>query len=367
MARIWQQGFEIPYSNYANYRNTGTIIYEDYSVTTKGRDNYQQYTPGSGVTGSDRGLGKYCFRFGRSYYDSFTGSAYINHDFDKQYTELFFRFFIKLYHSTASHNILKVTDSSNSTVFNMQVSSESTKFIAKFMNGSTNIITSEDISTNTWFKLDFHIDLPSNLIEVKINDKIIGSYNGTLTGTNMTKVVFGFYDSVTNATVRDLYFDDIAINDTTGAFNNSWCGNGSIVALQPIENGSLMEFTPLSGSNYENVDEITAPDGDTTYNSVSEAEKTDLFKIKKLSDYDIDDTTKINAISIIANARFEESSCAIAPIIKGTSTTEGSETTILGAYTAYNIGLYDVNPETSKQFTAKDLADLEFGYRSKEV
>lgn len=67
----------------------------------------------------------------------------------------------------------------------------------------------------------------------------------------------------------DLYFDDIAINDSTGSYQNSWPGEGSIVHLQPNAAGDNNGWLKSGGgagssTNYQDVDEVT-PDGATTY------------------------------------------------------------------------------------------------------
>jgi hypothetical protein len=67
----------------------------------------------------------------------------------------------------------------------------------------------------------------------------------------------------------DLYFDDIAINDTTGNSQNSWPGEGKIVHLHPNGDGDNHGWLKLGGgagdaNNYNQVSETT-PDDATTY------------------------------------------------------------------------------------------------------
>jgi hypothetical protein len=56
-----------------------------------------------------------------------------------------------------------------------------------------------------------------------------------------------------------LYFDDIALNDNIGKFQNSWPGSGSIVHLQPNAPG---DYSDCNGFNYSHIDEVT-PNDDT--------------------------------------------------------------------------------------------------------
>lgn len=374
MARIWQNGFEIPY-----YRYTGneakTIPLDGYTLTASMSAIYPPFY-GFENTPRTNGKGSYCFSCGTRSIQGYNGAVECYSSFSTELSELYVRFYFKVensFVSTRENQIFKIVDNSSNSLLYLKITMNVDKtYVLKVYNSSNTLLyTTELISNSTWSKFDIHLKIATDgLIEFKTNDKLNFSWNGDTKGSYGLAKKFYFGRLVKDNNVRDetykLSFDDFAINDTSGTTNNGWCGNGSIVALPPISNGSLVEFTPSTGSNWQNVDEITVSDEDETYNAIVGAEKTDLFKIKKLSDLSVADTTNINAVSIVANARFDESSSAIAPVIKGTNITEGNKTTILGSYTSYVLGIYNVNPETSTTFTSKNLADLEFGYRSKE-
>jgi len=60
------------------------------------------------------------------------------------------------------------------------------------------------------------------------------------------------------------YYDDIAVNNTTGTEHNSWPGVGGIFPVLVDGAGSHAEFTPSAGDNYACVDE-RPPNDDTDY------------------------------------------------------------------------------------------------------
>jgi len=71
------------------------------------------------------------------------------------------------------------------------------------------------------------------------------------------------------------YFDDVAVNDVSGAVNNTWPGQGGIVALFPSEPGEYDEWTPSTGANWDCVEE--APPSDANYVSSATSAKKDSY------------------------------------------------------------------------------------------
>jgi hypothetical protein len=75
----------------------------------------------------------------------------------------------------------------------------------------------------------------------------------------------------------DWYFDDLAINDSNGSFQNSWPGDGAVIRLKPNAAGDASDWT----NDYTAVDEVTPDEGTTLV-----ASKT----LNHIYDYDIEDT-----------------------------------------------------------------------------
>lgn len=74
-----------------------------------------------------------------------------------------------------------------------------------------------------------------------------------------------------------LWFDDIYMFDSTGGINNDFAGDCRVVGAVPNGAGYYTDFTPLTGANYENVDETGAHDGDSSYNYASVSGYIDSF------------------------------------------------------------------------------------------
>lgn len=123
-------------------------------------------------------------------------------------------------------------------------------------------------------------------IYVKIADagtigvKLDGTENVTFTGdtkptadANMNNIQYTLYSG---------RYDDLAMNDTTGATNNSWCGDERIMGLLPNGNGDASQLTGSDGNqvdNYALVDELIA-NGETDYVEGSVVNYRDLYSLE---------------------------------------------------------------------------------------
>jgi len=79
----------------------------------------------------------------------------------------------------------------------------------------------------------------------------------------------------------DYYYDDIAINDTTGASENTWPGLSGVYLLLPAADGNATTWTRSTGaSNWALVDEL--PNNTTDYVSSSVADAIDQYTLTSL-------------------------------------------------------------------------------------
>jgi hypothetical protein len=90
-------------------------------------------------------------------------------------------------------------------------------------------------------------------------------------------------------TTGDWFFDDLAINDNTGSFQNSYPGEGKIIHLKPNAAGDSNGFsvqvggTVGSSNNYTRVNEVT-PDDATSYKRFSSIKPLKIFLIVLIQD-----------------------------------------------------------------------------------
>lgn len=126
------------------------------------------------------------------------------------------------------------------------------------------------LATNRWYRVELMSDATNNpgklelrvdgVTVVKGNNDTQGSWARVRVGPNL------------NNSVTDVYYDDIAVNNGTGASQNSWPGDGKLVLLSPSASGDSNQFKDTAGSagttnNYTLVDEQPPNDATDFVNS----------------------------------------------------------------------------------------------------
>lgn len=158
------------------------------------------------------------------------------------------------------------------------------------------------VGINAWSCIEFHakIDDAAGVVQTKVDgvsdidftgDTKHGSYTG------IDHMTLGFDESNSNTLG---YYDDIAINDTTGSDNNSWIGRGGIYGLFPEGAGTHTDFTPSAGDNHDCVDEVP-PNDDTDYVESNVVGHQDTYAMDDLVPTDGD----IQAVQWIARAKLD--------------------------------------------------------------
>jgi hypothetical protein len=97
--------------------------------------------------------------------------------------------------------------------------------------------------------------------------------------TNVTETAWDQVAFRHSATSGQSRYDDIYICNGAGSTNNDFLGNIFVETLNPDGAGNSTQLTPSAGSNYQNVDETTKPDDDTTYNTADADGETDLYTV----------------------------------------------------------------------------------------
>jgi len=129
--------------------------------------------------------------------------------------------------------------------------------------GSYQVVESFVLQDNSWSRVEFYFkaNASTGAYELRIDGTTIKSASGINTGTdNVAYCTFGLPQSQDlNSTAWDnnalgypniydeVCFDDMAINNTTGSNNNSWCGNGTIVVVKPNGAGNSSQWDSSQG------------------------------------------------------------------------------------------------------------------------
>ena len=151
-------------------------------------------------------------------------------------------------------------------------------------------------------------------------------------------------------------YDDLYVLDGSGSENNDFLGNRQVVPLRPNGDGDTNDWTPSTGNNYENVDEVQRDD-DTTYNETSTANDVDLY------DYaDSVGLATINGVMITTCVRVTTGSMDMKTLIKsGATTDESSPVTITQQTYQSKTYLSEQDPNTAAAWTPTNLNAAQFG------
>lgn len=130
--------------------------------------------------------------------------------------------------------------------------------------------TSSALSLNTWYRLELDYNDSTNVMVTYLDGVQFDSTTGTYDVGGGHLAYFG----VITAATTDIYFDDLAVNDTTGTAQTGLPGAGQIVHLKPNAVGDNFGFATATGgtagavNNFTRVSETT-PDDTTTYNNTT--------------------------------------------------------------------------------------------------
>jgi len=154
-------------------------------------------------------------------------------------------------------------------------------------------LASQDIWT--CIEMRVLVDNSSGIVQVRQDGAAIIDYSGDTQAT--ANADLGRID--VGRGMRG-YYDDIAINDTSGSRNNSWIGRGGIVLGEVAGAGTHTDFTPSAGANYECVDEIP-PNDDTDYVESDTVGHQDTYALQALPVA----AGEISAVQWIARAKLD--------------------------------------------------------------
>jgi hypothetical protein len=248
---------------------------------------------------------------------------------------------------------------------------------------STNVISLMDSTTailktgnqvlalNTWYLIEVHFIInDAGGVEIKI-DGIIQpelTYSGdTKPGAQPGVNQVGFYVSCHTANNTDYYADDVAVNDTNGSIDNSWCGDGHILAIVP--NGTITnQLVGSDGDSVNNhllVDDLPS-NSDTDYVQGNVVNQEDLYDFAATG---LASTCTINRVwtesrskNTIANGR----KIALVTKASGGSEVVGSDVVLAPTYTIRCLGTEQTqNPVGPANWTVADIDALQAGVRTR--
>jgi hypothetical protein len=250
------------------------------------------------------------------------------------------------------------------TLAYFDIGSTSVQTPKAYVNAGLVATSSRSLVDDTWYLLEFYfkLDDAAGAMQSKINGVADIEYAGDTKPT--TDAVFDTVRFKTQYNTAYQYFDDIAINDTNGSVDNSWCGDGYVVALKPNAIGDVTGLTNSAGTtdaNYTFVDDIPS-DGDTTYVYSS---TTDLYDLYNLTATSLPANTVVTRVWGEARGKDPDAG-NVAIVMQAYPTTDLWESTADSLTTAYAQVLgdyYTQNPATTDTWASTDLDNLQIGVK----
>lgn len=135
------------------------------------------------------------------------------------------------------------------------------------------------LTAGVWYRVEIKNDATTSpgALEARLDGVAFASGANNVQGS-WTRLDLG----VLTSTSADLYFDDVAVNDASGAFQNSWPGAGSIIHLRPSSAGDSTQWTIGGGTpaatNFGSVGEASPDDATTLVHTNADA-RTDLYGV----------------------------------------------------------------------------------------
>lgn len=170
----------------------------------------------------------------------------------------FFRFYLYI---VALPTVTSIIGGSRQTGANKAVIRLTTTGTLQLYNAEDSAQVGSDssaLSLNTWYRIEMTYDsttLSATTCEAKIDGTAFASGTIDITATPNS---FGCFTFVSDATL-DYIVDDLAINDSSGSFQNGYPGEGEVIVLRPNGAGDNTAWTrggTDTGANWSQTSEV---------------------------------------------------------------------------------------------------------------
>ncbi len=288
--------------------------------------------------------------------------GYIDYSFPALRSEVYVR--VAFYHQIVDNFSDQIALYSSTGALHTAISIANNAPLTVKYNGTSVISGTTPTLQNGWYVAELHVRHgTSGLIELQLNNHLEGSWSGnTALGTGLASFRLRRNNAPYGA--RNLYFDDVAINDTSGDTHQGWCGDGRVVALRPSGNGSSSQWLGSDGdttANYLLVDEA-APDGDTSYVWSDTSGAVDLYALENLA-IGANDVVRLVVPVLLAKETVADSDTLQVGIKSGAVTDWSDEKVLTLNYQGFIGPHYPTNPDGSGPWTAAAVNNLEVGVR----
>lgn len=269
--------------------------------------------------------------------------------------------------------LLRFSSTANAHLASLRLTSTGTLTLNNAANTQVGSASSA-LSTNTWYRLELKCDATAatGTIEGKIDGVSFASGNNSSRGS-WARILWGV---ITPNATCDIFFDDVALNDSQGSNQTSYPGSGKLIRLKPDASGDSNQWLKTDGSagsstNYQLVDEVT-PNDATDYVQSTTLNDIDFYNCEAsgINSYDTVNVVTIHTritndvadATIAAKVQVEKTSGGTvaqgSAIIPNTTTwtTDGATATFLPTLVTY------ADPDASA-WTSSTLDSMQIGVK----
>lgn len=350
MARLWSSGFELN-STTANVEFTGITNTPTIQTTTVRSGTY------AGRCNPTAAIQAFFYQVAN---DATTGTY-------------FARVYIRAasFPSSGSTAVLRALSAAAGLSGDIRLTSGGV--LQLFQRGNTQVGSdSSAISLNTWYRIE---------LKIAATDASTGELRGLIDGVEFAGSASAATDRVNtvrfgcvSSTTADIYLDDIAINDATGSFQNTYPGAGEIIHLRPNASGDVTDWSLSTGTDHDALVSEVTPDDVTTYVFTTTTNQIEEFNLDDTPAPLASDDT-INCVQVGFRGRrsaTETDNVVLRIKASASGTTEesanfswpNSTTWLTNASAAprnYQLTLYDLPGASTTAWTKADLDTAQIG------
>lgn len=222
---------------------------------------------------------------------------------------------------------------------------------------TTTLGSGGQLVANTWHWIECHIIISNTVGEftVKLDGVQVINVTGADTQAHASETTVQTLRF--EGSVAPHYFDDIVINDTTGAQNTSWPGDVRVSGYTPNADGDVSGLTLSTGTSHYAVVDERPPNDATDYAYDSVVNDYDLLNIPNTSGI-----SSVQAVTLWLRAQKSDAGAAnIAHMLKSGATEDTGSDVALSTSWTYHGKVYNVDPTDSGAWTTGKLDALQIG------
>ncbi len=161
----------------------------------------------------------------------------------------------------------------------------------------------------------------------------------------------------TNGFTGTLTIDDLVMMDGTGTTMNAFQGDMKILPYYVLANGTLVQWTPSAGSNYQNVNNQASGPNPTNYNQSPLAGDIDNYTLGPTPV--VTSVLAAQVVGYLTASTAGSVTCQLGVSNGGAANFTGSPTFSLSTVGSYYLNPLSINPLTGVAWTLADLTTLQ--------